>query len=210
MSKQLKPLLHPRLVLLALPAAAVTAASLWALASVTLDAAAGSRPGDLLHPLREQALEFQLGLADDAAERARIELEMGRFSFMEPGLVDQITALTPTTTIESTATEQTSATPQPMTVAPPAAATASTAPTLAPTVPLPSADPTVPAPVIQATPDDHGGQRDSGDDDNSGSGSSSDDDGDNSGPGGGSDDEPDDGDTDSVDDDDVDDDDDND
>jgi len=201
MSKSPKSLmLHPRLVLLALPAAAVTAASLWALASVTLDAAAGSRPGDLLHPLREQALEFQLGLADDSAERARIELEMGRFSFMEPGLVDETTALNPTATFEPTPTAQASATAPPVTVAQPTAAPATTAPTLAPAVSLPPADPAGPAPASAATPDDHGGQRHSNGDDNSGSGGGSDDGDDNSGPGDGSDDDADDSDDDSADD----------
>jgi len=67
-------------LMLVLPAAAVTAASLWTLVSVTLEAAAGSAPGDLLYPAREQALHIQLDLTTDPAERAALELARGHLT----------------------------------------------------------------------------------------------------------------------------------
>ena len=63
-------------VMLAVPALIVTGASLWALVSVTLEVAAGSQPGDLFFPIREQALELQLSLASDPQERTEIELRL--------------------------------------------------------------------------------------------------------------------------------------
>lgn len=67
-------------LMLVLPAAAVTAASLWTLVSVTLEAAAGSAPGDLLYPAREQALYIQLDLTTDPAERAALALALGHLA----------------------------------------------------------------------------------------------------------------------------------
>jgi len=66
--------------MLVLPAAAVTAASLWTLVSVTLEAAAGSAPGDLLIPARERALHIQLDFTTDPAERAALELALGHLT----------------------------------------------------------------------------------------------------------------------------------
>ncbi len=64
------------LVALIIPAVAVSLASLLALVSTVLDVAAESRPGDLLYPLRQPALELELGLTTDPAERAQIELRL--------------------------------------------------------------------------------------------------------------------------------------
>ncbi len=64
------------LILLLIPAVVVTVASLFGLISAVAEVAAESRPGDLLFPLRQNALEMQLGLTTDPAERARIELRL--------------------------------------------------------------------------------------------------------------------------------------
>lgn len=69
--KPTSPRLDIRWLMLAVPALIVTVASLWTLVSVTLEAAGRSQPGDLLFPVREQALELQLSLASDPQERAR-------------------------------------------------------------------------------------------------------------------------------------------
>jgi len=62
---------------LILPAVLVTMASLLALISTAITSAAASQPGELLFPLRQPALEFQLALTRDPDERAAIELQMG-------------------------------------------------------------------------------------------------------------------------------------
>ena len=62
---------------LILPAVLVTMASLLALISTAITSATASQPGELLFPLRQPALEFQLALTRDPDERAAIELQMG-------------------------------------------------------------------------------------------------------------------------------------
>lgn len=103
------------LVALIIPAVAVSLASLLALVSTVLDVAAESRPGDLLYPLRQPALELELGLTTDPAERAQIEL--------------RLTAPAPVADL-SEATESAAATPSQTAVAP--ASPTATAATLLP------------------------------------------------------------------------------
>lgn len=65
-----------RWLMLGVPALIVIGASVWAVASIMLEAAAGSRPGDFFFPIREQALQVQLSLATDPERRANIVLQM--------------------------------------------------------------------------------------------------------------------------------------
>ncbi len=62
--------------MLGLPALIVVGASVWAVASIMLEAAAGSQPGDFFFAIREQALQVQLSLSTDPERRADIVLQM--------------------------------------------------------------------------------------------------------------------------------------
>ncbi|RMH02139.1 MAG: hypothetical protein D6706_00550, partial [Chloroflexi bacterium] len=62
-----------RLPLIALPALIVTVISLFALLSAVTNAAAFSKPGDVLYPLRQPALEIKHTLTLDPEERATLE-----------------------------------------------------------------------------------------------------------------------------------------
>lgn len=65
-----------RWLMLGVPVLIVVGASVWAIVSVMLEAAAGSQPGDFFFAIREQALQVQLSLATDPERRADIVLQM--------------------------------------------------------------------------------------------------------------------------------------
>lgn len=65
-----------RWLMLGVPALIVIGASVWAVVSIMLEAAAGSQPGDFFFPIREQALQVQLSLSTDPEQRADIVLQL--------------------------------------------------------------------------------------------------------------------------------------